>query len=318
MPKQIGVRYSGVPTIGELLYFDEIVVVAKPLSASEFAAAIEWFKAKGVHGDLPVYLEKHSPIDLATLDRLIEKGVVVDISKFLTRPESVASYKLAAYDEDDFALQIMKILYDPTTKNEGLENTRVSKADHADIVHRVEERMILPHRRAIESWPDCTPTTIYFDASYQTTDYAKGQVLEVILKAIPTPDADTPIEAVLDFRANPDAMISLRRLRRWMSKIATKNMSASEIEDELVELIDNYTEYMNVHRMKYTNSTLHTLVSVSLDVLDNLTRLRFKSVFDSLFALHTQRIALTEAELNAPGREAAYIVHAQQAFQAAK
>ncbi len=329
MHKHIGIRDRGVPTLAELLYFDEVVVASPPSVTLESSMATinHFLKEHGVQTDSAITLNSTPAEDIARFDALAKHGVIVDIAKYLDKSDAQRSYKSAQdllnESTGKAVAVVLTSLIDAEKNKETRHELEKEDADHRDasiteIRRRVRNLVVLPHRRAIESHPDCIPTTIFADEAALMSSNSDSQVLEIVLNTMPTLSADTSIEAVLNFRANSDAMMALRRLRRWMSQVATKKMSASEIEGELVELVDKYTEYMNIHKLKYTTGKLHTLVSVSLDVLDNLARLRFKSVFDSLFALHTQRIALTEAELKAPGREAAYIVHTQQAFQVAK
>jgi hypothetical protein len=66
--------------------------------------------------------------------------------------------------------------------------------------------------------------------------------------------------------------------------------------------------------MKHHNGVLRTLVTVPLDIAEQLAQLRFKAAFEALLVLQQRRLALTEAELKAPGRDVAYIVRAQDEF----
>ena len=44
-------------------------------------------------------------------------------------------------------------------------------------------------------------------------------VLEVVLKSMPIPDDETPWEAIIEFRNDPESMKRLRRLHVWVRKI---------------------------------------------------------------------------------------------------
>lgn len=94
--------------------------------------------------------------------------------------------------------------------------------------------------------------------------------------------------------------------------MAQTSRSVNEIEDELEGLLDDYAAHMRLHRMKYRRGTLRAIVTAIAEVAENLPRLRFKRAVEPLFDVFDRKIALTEAELNAPGREVAYLVHARE------
>jgi hypothetical protein len=182
------------------------------------------------------------------------------------------------------------------------------------VQNLIDTLAAIPARQAINLLPDHTGTSILGLSSRTVREPSKNPVLDIVIKQFPIPSDDTPLEAVLDFRSDRAARDALRRLRRWMQKIATKELPANEVADELEEMLDQYTEHMRLHKLKYEIGSIRTLVSIPLGLLEHLTRLRFKSALDALFTLRDQQLALSEAELKAPGRDVAYIVRAQEAF----
>jgi hypothetical protein len=139
-------------------------------------------------------------------------------------------------------------------------------------------------------------------------------VVEVILRAIPCPRADVPIEQILDFRADEEARTKLRRLRFWMRKLAREEAREREIVEELEELLFEYEEQMKIHRLKYEMNTWRVLLSTTAEVFESLARLKPKSAIDALFAVKEQRIKLLEAEASTIGKEVAYIWSAKRQF----
>jgi len=59
-------------------------------------------------------------------------------------------------------------------------------------------------------------------------------------------------------------------------------------------------------------------MSFSLEVTENVLKLRLKNAIDALYSVHDRRVALLEAELSAPGREVAFISQAQDYFPDSK
>ena len=72
---------------------------------------------------------------------------------------------------------------------------------------------------------------------------------------------------------------------------------------------------MKIHKMKANTETLEVMVKAPLEIVENLIKLKFSKIPEPLFALKKRQINLMEAELNAPGREMAYIIKARDTFQ---
>jgi hypothetical protein len=139
-------------------------------------------------------------------------------------------------------------------------------------------------------------------------------ILTVTLNSLPVPDEGTPWEHIAEFRADEDAQRALRRLRRWMNGVARHLHTPRELADELQYLLDTYEEYMRLHRIKLVRGRLETVVTATAEAIENLASLRLSNAVKALFAVRQQHTALLESELEAPGREVAYIARARQAF----
>ena len=142
----------------------------------------------------------------------------------------------------------------------------------------------------------------------------KHEVIEIVLNKLPLPNASTPWEAILDYRNDNDTKKSLRALRTWISKISSKDLPAHEIEDELQFLMDEFDNHMRLHKLKADTEALQTLVKAPLGLIENLLRLKPTEILDPLFTFRKRQISLMEAEINAPGREIAYIFKTKELF----
>jgi hypothetical protein len=301
--KHIGIRVWGPPSINELLYFDEIVILHNDLSQN-FGVPM-------------------TPDDLSRIDFLAQKGVLVDPYSALSTPDTASILAKNVTMVQERLHKAHDILCAPTTEH--------ATADHASdtgnapldehearmnllrTLHAEVERVLaLPYRLAFEAHSEYQPTTLFNLFPTSAGSNAESTVLDVIIKRFPLPTSDVSLEAILDFRADKDAMLALRRLRRWATKCASDQVSPKELEEEIQDLVDKYTEYMNLHRMKYECGVLRTFVSTTLELAENLMRLRVKAAFETLFTLRTNSLALTEAELKAPGREVAYLTLAKE------
>jgi hypothetical protein len=99
-----------------------------------------------------------------------------------------------------------------------------------------------------------------------------------------------------------------------MSSLGTQPRTEAELRDELQGLLDDYSEYMRVHRMKVTRGVLETIVTTAGEVAEDIVKLRFGKLANLLFTASAHRAALLETELAAPGREIAYISRVNKTF----
>jgi hypothetical protein len=142
----------------------------------------------------------------------------------------------------------------------------------------------------------------------------KSNIAHIVIHNLPLPVADTPWEKIIEYRDNPDNQNNLLMLRRWMRKISDENLSLAEYKQELDWLMAEYQAHLKLHKIKANMETLETVIKVPLEILENLIKLKFSKLPDPLFAVKRRKISLMEAELNAPGREIAYLVKTKQSF----
>ena len=138
--------------------------------------------------------------------------------------------------------------------------------------------------------------------------------LEIVLGALPVPEPDVEWERVLEFRRNPDTRHSLLALRRWIRRVASEAQKPSELREELEFLIAEYTSFMRHHKIKTQLAMVKAVVATPADVLEQVLRLRFGKVVETLFKVREVQIAAWEAEASAPGREVSYIVKSHESF----
>lgn len=139
-------------------------------------------------------------------------------------------------------------------------------------------------------------------------------VAQVVINNLPLPDETTPWEDIIEYKKDEDVKQSLLTLRRWMRKIARENLPTHEIEEEIEWLTNEFHRHMNSHKMKSNTEPIEAIVKVSLEFIENLVKFNFSKLADPLFAIRKRRLSLMEAEMNAPGREIAYIIKTNEKF----
>lgn len=137
-----------------------------------------------------------------------------------------------------------------------------------------------------------------------------GNVHHVTINAMPEPSEMTSLDHLLEFRNYPEAKGKLMGLRRWMTGMAKTSASPRELANELEWLLYEYQAYMRVRKMKIRKGILETVITGAAEVAENLVKIKWGELAKILFAVSARRIELLEAELNAPGREIAYVAHA--------
>lgn len=135
--------------------------------------------------------------------------------------------------------------------------------------------------------------------------------LQVTLKGIPLPAENMPWEDFLQFRSDSENSARLRALRLWLQKRGTALENERIMQEELEALLHDYRTYMNIQKIKYGDGLISTLVTTTAEVIAHSASLNFGLALKSILDIRKQNIALTEAELKAPGREVSYIARAQ-------
>jgi hypothetical protein len=160
-----------------------------------------------------------------------------------------------------------------------------------------------------------TPLLPYTSYRRKLPNSRKHDIAQFVIHDMPIPDSSsTEWERIIEYRENPDNRKDLVGLRRWIRKISTEDISPAECAEELEWLQSEFQAHMRLHKMKANTGTLEVMVKTPLEVLENLLTLKFSKFVDPLFAIKKRQIDLMEAELNAPGREIAYLIKAKQSF----
>jgi hypothetical protein len=141
----------------------------------------------------------------------------------------------------------------------------------------------------------------------------RSDVAQVVIHDLPVPAINTPWEKIIEFRENNQK--NLLNLRRWIRKLSVENLSAVECKQELDWLKHEFQSHLKLHKIKANAATFEAIVKAPLEILENLVTLKFSKIPDPLFAINKRKISLMEAELNAPGREIAYLIKSKQSFE---
>jgi hypothetical protein len=84
------------------------------------------------------------------------------------------------------------------------------------------------------------------DPTALATDNSQTPCIEVALTHIPLPDDDTPWQDIAGFRDESKHKELLRKLRIWLRKQAKAAAPRSALEEELLDLLSDYRNYMEL------------------------------------------------------------------------
>jgi len=154
-------------------------------------------------------------------------------------------------------------------------------------------------------------TPITYATSYEAS---AAEVVRVVVNQLPVLSEENSWEALIDFRSDPDLGGHRLALRRWIRKMIREKISMSELQDEIEFLAHQYIEHVRLHRLKFSVGAFETVVVAGAELLENILHLKFGAAAKALFEVKRRRLDLLEAEMKAPGREIAYLVHAKERF----
>lgn len=349
-PKRLGITDVAlwVPTKRDVLLFDQIVIYDLEKSLSEVhnqTTRADWdylasegyvvpysIKMSGRKGSLAIDGQSVATVNLDNpLTQVVEKSTAIGALAALyayynpARPPKQGELHLltprlnigSSINRNSIAENASKLLNQLyTTKN------RVKMDDvMAYSGPLIKKATIRSTAAELNSLDQYTAVPIIPDFGYEGLMLGNTSITDcfrLILQSLPVPDETIPWEEILDFRRDEQTRAQLGRLGRWIRsairRLDTEKVTLDELQDELAESIDSYSEHMRINKIKYSTSTIETIVTTGAKIAESIVKFKFSALAKNLFRIRHQQIALMEAELNAPGRELAYIVTANERF----
>lgn len=179
-------------------------------------------------------------------------------------------------------------------------------------VSQIDSRIcsVLLNRKTNDSFTPIIRNSMY--GLDRESDLHKTAVLNVLMKRFPTLNDNLDCERFVDFKKDPDTQVKLARLRNWVLEISKEDYTEKEIEQKIEWLLDEYTQQLEIYKLKYHFGNIETIVTTSLEIIESLLKLKFGKIAEALFKIRQNRVSLLEAEQNATGRELAYIYKVKQ------
>ncbi len=162
----------------------------------------------------------------------------------------------------------------------------------------------------------------YDDSENFSRDFKPGKhpVLNIVFSCLPTIlPSDTDINHLIDFLNDEETQLKKRRLFSWQNEIETKiekgEIKIEHLPDLIATRIEDYIEHMKISQLKFKYGVLETILWIGANLISGLTLVGLPKAIKNLLDFKKKEIELKEAEMTAPGKELAYIVHAARVLQ---
>ncbi len=143
----------------------------------------------------------------------------------------------------------------------------------------------------------------------------RSKVFNILVNNIPVPAENIPLNEILDFKELDSTKKRINRIRNWAKKISMKQLSPNEIQDEINELLFEYTQHYEIHKLKYNLKRNQIIITAFPSMIEYLMKMKFSEISKSAFLLKEAELELQEKELGLPGKEIAYLYDIKKTFQ---
>jgi hypothetical protein len=137
-------------------------------------------------------------------------------------------------------------------------------------------------------------------------------VISVILDLLPEPADEVPLEDVLAFNTDATTQNRMTEFRSAIADLGRGGFKPAELLDKIQSSLDLYAQHVKLSNIKANQTRWEILVSTTVEMASTLS---LSPLVKALATARTKTIMKREAELEAPGREFAWIAHAQQALE---
>lgn len=283
----------------EYLFEEGPCFQSKEIDGGERSAEIDWLIEQGV------VLESNATFSTEQSNSLLSE--IEQNSEYIGAGRDLVNSSTDIYRASDFVFFIGG--FDVAFKNKTIKDITCSDVQY------ISKRLISIKLRILEGL-NAVPSleTPDIDIFSNTFKKPNANVLQVVLNQMPIPDDSVSWEQLIEFREDQDAKHARIGLRNWMNKVAREDYSVSEMVDELEYLLHRYESYIKHHKMKYKKLQQQVLIKMPFSLAEDLIKLRLEKLVDRLFEVRNGRMALADSEINAPGREVAYISICKEKF----
>ena len=296
----------------QVLLFDQIGILNlnRTLNSADNILTLDSLDDIHVDDDIPLDIG----ISRLELEWLTEKEIVFELTTqglFQKRADKDLVSKYRKIEKE--IPKLMKTMFSKRVR----KNVPIEKLN--EFINTLIEKdsialRLLSLKMEVNESVNAGTTLPYTEYAREMPETKKADVAQIVINNLPLPDDTTSWEQIIDYRNDPGNQKNLLALRRWIRKTSTEETSKAEIAEEIEWLMNEFQNHMKVHKIKANTETVEVIVKLLPETIENLIKLKFSKIPEPFFAFKKRQINLMEAELNAPGREMAYIIKTQETF----
>lgn len=140
-----------------------------------------------------------------------------------------------------------------------------------------------------------------------------ANAIELVMNDIEMPSVETPVEAVLEFRADPIAREHLLALRSWARRAHRVAGTSQDLLEEYDFLRMRYNNYIEGERVRFKKSSLRTIFLQTLQALHQLASLNPKGL-ETAYNIYKARVPSVALSCGDPGYELAILQDIERNF----
>ena len=250
----------------------------------------------------------------AIYEYLIEQGVIApfkvrlssDIESFTCIEQQLLFHSVSCITQGHKELSKIKNAKDQSERDRGLKRFHDMMNMGTDSLSRYCSAC-LAKIHAEEFYP-ILRSTESFDR-----EGAKTKVVRLLLNHIPLPTKNTPWEAIIDFRKDESTRLKYLALMNWINELANSPLTANELNEKLEYLYLDYKRSFERHRLKATTGVLEIFTAATIGFFTSNVPAAL-NLASNIVRVGTTVLNLQEEEGKLPGKEIAYIYHANKTF----
>jgi len=140
----------------------------------------------------------------------------------------------------------------------------------------------------------------------------KSDIYRVLINNIPVPDKSVPLVDIIQYRDDESNKLRLMRLKTWVRKLSTTELTETQLIEEIDTLIAEYKNEMKIAGMKMEIAKMEFAVKVLPHLVENILKLNLSKLAEPWFKLKSEKISLLDAENKAKGNELSYILRTEE------
>lgn len=141
----------------------------------------------------------------------------------------------------------------------------------------------------------------------------KTNIYEIVMEKIPIPMENTPLEKIVDFRKDGDAIHNLKAIKDWSNEIVREKYTKIQAEEKLEYLLSQFQQHLKRHKIKRQMAMAGVVITATKEMIQNPPPWNILSALGAIVKLIQNEVEMISDEN--PGKEVAYIAQVQEEFK---